>query len=176
MLERFVGSSLSGQLGRDEALSAPRLELDPDGRICLANDLMVSYEEADFSIGDFATGFEIRQGDTYISLHLLTDARLLDFINYMDPLLEQLAEEIIKKQPYPKYIVGITYPALANFAARMVDFKLFRPDPRLLPAEIIANMREIYEAQRGEGSAEQMGDPVIAFLQTEDFLQKYLHA
>lgn len=131
---------------------------------------VIREEHARFTYEDPESGFSIKEGESFLDIHLPPvpiDRRNRDSVQSS---LEMLAKYMKFHGINPKYILGITYERLGRFAERAFDFNRLDINPGVLPNDVVNGVVKVYEAT---GRAEEMGPPVVIYRDVQGFLDQY---
>lgn len=122
---------------------------------------------ATFDYDDEAPGFSIRNGDSYLDLHVPPVPQELRSRQAVEGSLDLITQYIEAQQLNPKYLMGITYERMARLAERQFGFTVAYPNADSLPDGVASGVQRVYEGFTQAGmDGKEIGFPALVFIET----------
>lgn len=120
---------------------------------------------------DDKSGFEIKQGDKILDIHLPPVPQEQKTFDNITRSMQLIADYIVKQRLNPKYIMGVTFEKLARVSQRQ-GFTVVEPQ---VPDDIRRGIERVYHGFEPSGLNENsMGKVLLCYQPTKKFLQRYL--
>lgn len=128
--------------------------------------------EAEFSYDDPNGDFSIAKGDRYLDLHIPPLSKGARNRETVEESFSLITNYIDYHDLQPRYLMGVTYPRMAEFAHRRFGFDLSYPGPDSLPEEVVEGVRQVFDGLTEAGlNGKEFGLPVIAYKEMHPYGQ-----